>query len=802
MHPSFYFFFVLLLTSTTLCALNPQVNMMGLKVVGNQIRNQYNEQVKVIGMTRSGMEYACVQGKGASEGPLTLESVRTIMTWGVNTVRIPLNTNCWLGVNGANPGGQAYIQVVKDYVDLLTSCGLSVWLDLHWDGPTGKLATGQYPMPSKDYAVTFWRQVATMFASYSNVVFDLYNENFPCLNGYQGMTCTMPTCDGSNQVANTQAWLCWRDGGAACTGAPNSFTGMQTLVNTVRATGARNIIVLGGLHWAACLGPMMLTHMPADPLRQIVASYHPYKTHGCSTQSCWNNLIYPMVSSLPLVIGEFGQYDCGTEFIRQAMTWADQYGIGYIGYTWNTWACTAPAAITDYNGTPTVYGKGLKDHFLSVTTPRQMPSAYVCTGGVCGSPDPPMVQVPVGPVRIKSKATGKYLTVSSSKVLVASTSSQVTAAVFVVANVAGGVSIRSQASSQFVSSSTNADPLIASKAAASTWETFILIASGGCFAIQAASNGKLVAVSSASSTAGQLKATASVSSTDSSVVFCLESLSPVPLGSVSLQSRVNNKYIVVSSSKVLQATATSSSSAATFVSATGSGGTTLNHQASNMFVCADNTGASPLIANRAAASTWESFTLVSQSANCFYILSKANNMLVAVSTAAATKDTLIANVSPSATLDSAVVFCLSSPGTVPVVPPASSTSGTGNIPSTSSGASIISTTGAASFTSTTGANRGCSVAVSHLLSSSWLSGGVTVTQWNALLTNSGSSSVSVVFSLPPTVQIWNVDLVSGTTNRYTLPAYQGSLQPGASYAFGYVAEGSTPLSATILTPAC
>jgi hypothetical protein len=76
---------------------------------------------------------------------------------------------------------------------------------------------------------------------------------------------------------------------------------------------------------------------------------------------------------------------------------------------------------------------------------------------------------------------------------------------------------------------------------------------------------------------------------------------------------------------------------ATFDSVTTSGGgsgipigqvISLKSLANNLFVCADNAGASPLIANRTVASTWESFLVVDQGNGNVALRSLANNLYV------------------------------------------------------------------------------------------------------------------------------------------------------------------------------
>lgn len=51
--------------------------------------------------------------------------------------------------------------------------------------------------------------------------------------------------------------------------------------------------------------------------------------------------------------------------------------VSYLGWTWDStgppskWSCSSgPALITNYNGTPTAYGVGLKDHLASLAAAR------------------------------------------------------------------------------------------------------------------------------------------------------------------------------------------------------------------------------------------------------------------------------------------------------------------------------------------------------------------------------------------------------------------------------------------------
>ena len=50
--------------------------------------------------------------------------------------------------------------------------------------------------------------------------------------------------------------------------------------------------------------------------------------------------------------GEFGEYDCDTTYVSPFMTMADQYGIGYLGWSFNDYACGSPLSPRQHAGEP------------------------------------------------------------------------------------------------------------------------------------------------------------------------------------------------------------------------------------------------------------------------------------------------------------------------------------------------------------------------------------------------------------------------------------------------------------------
>jgi len=327
-------------------------SLQGLKVSGNQLVNGNGQVVKLRGVDRSGTEFACIGGYGIFDGPNDQASIDVIKTWKVNIIRVPLNEDCWLNINGVKPqyGGQNYQNAISNYVDLLNRNGIVAILDLHWAAPGSTPATAQTPMPDMDHSPTFWQQVAQKFANNSMAIFDLFNEPYPGNNAWDG---SVP-------------WTCWRDGGnCQAAGIQYTVAGMQLLVDTVRKTGATNVIICGGLAYSNSLG-MWMQYMPHDPLGQTIPSWHTYNFNRCINTQCWESDIAPLAAKFPIIASEIGENDCAGNFINTLLPWMDAHGLHYLAWTWNTWNCTTgPALITNYDGTPTGFGAPYKAYLLS-----------------------------------------------------------------------------------------------------------------------------------------------------------------------------------------------------------------------------------------------------------------------------------------------------------------------------------------------------------------------------------------------------------------------------------------------------
>ena len=330
----------------------------GLRVRGNRLVDGpgAGHPVQLRGVNRSGLEYACIQGWGFFDSPHAdqIDSramIAAMRSWRINVVRVPLNEDCWLGLGGPpRLRGQRYRRIVERYVRALGAAHLYVILDLHWSSPLAGGANGQEPMADAAHAPAFWHSVASALRSDHELIFDLFNEPYGI------------------------GWPCWRDGCRIppAGGEPGyRSVGMQQLVDTVRSAGATQPLMLGGLSYASDLSGWM-RFRPHDPLHQLIASEHNYGGLSPCESSCLAAVL-ATAGRVPVVFGELGETDCGRGYIDKEMAFADAHGIGYLGWAWDAgggWTCGGgPSLISSYDGRPTAYGAGLRDHLRALPPP-------------------------------------------------------------------------------------------------------------------------------------------------------------------------------------------------------------------------------------------------------------------------------------------------------------------------------------------------------------------------------------------------------------------------------------------------
>jgi len=320
----------------------PTVAEPSIAVRGNHLVNSNGQVVALHGVDISGTQWQCLYGH-AFYGPSNSASIAAMAAWHINAVRIPLNEDCWLGINGVRMGAHAYRKAIREYIHRLRTHGLYAILDLHWAAPGTILShigagfEGFFEMADESHAPAFWASVASYFKDDDSVLFDLFNE------------------------PNDISWSCWRNGCIAPRGYQTA--GMQQLVDAVRATGATQPVMVAGLEDAAEAGKAWLENRPTDPAGQLVASVHVYGQSGVNRFAANIGIV---AAQFPVIVGELGEMNCADDGLNTFLPWADSHGVSYLAWAWFIGGCASyPSLISNYNGTPTNFGLGYREHLLA-----------------------------------------------------------------------------------------------------------------------------------------------------------------------------------------------------------------------------------------------------------------------------------------------------------------------------------------------------------------------------------------------------------------------------------------------------
>ena len=243
--------------------------------------------------------------------------------WHMNVLRLPTCHVLWQ----ENPTG--YISRLQTAVQQANAAGLYVVLDSHDDHrcEPHAIASDTIHLPRADLE-GYWQAVATAFKNNPNVMYDVYNE---------------PVITGTSRDAYTNAdWQLWLNGGVR---NGETFIGMQQLVNTIRATGSRQIIMVEGYSFAETFNNIG-NNLVNDP--DIVYEIHDYGLLKPLAQI--NTDFGFMLPRFPIFIGEWaligggnsGQTNCANVAPSQAnavvlnfLHYMAQNNISWTAYSFN-----------------------------------------------------------------------------------------------------------------------------------------------------------------------------------------------------------------------------------------------------------------------------------------------------------------------------------------------------------------------------------------------------------------------------------------------------------------------------------
>ena len=335
----------------------PATKLPTLKVVGTQVVNSKQERVHL-----RGVNTACLEWTSDGEGHILTTIKTAIQDWHVNLIRLPLSQDRWFGkAPEQKDDGKAYRALVREVVDTCAAQNCYILLDLHWSdaGEWGQ-QIGQHAMPDQN-SLLFWKDCAKTYKNQPAVLFDLYNE------------------------PHDVSWDIWLHGGSVTEhDRQRNFTktypaaGMQEMLDAVRGTGAKNVVVAGGLDWAYDMSGFLAGKQLSDPKGNgVIYANHNYPFKG-DTFEQWLSKMEAATKQIPVIVSEFGGGggrrggQSGDVWIRRVLQALHDHD-----WDWTAWDLhpqAGPTLISDWNYTPTPnFGAYVKQELVGTLPPYTPP---------------------------------------------------------------------------------------------------------------------------------------------------------------------------------------------------------------------------------------------------------------------------------------------------------------------------------------------------------------------------------------------------------------------------------------------
>ncbi|MBI1309687.1 cellulase family glycosylhydrolase [bacterium] len=308
-----------------------------LHVVGNRLHDSRGREVWLQGVNAGGLETL------PADRQVIKSVVVAIDDWKANCVRVPIKDSFWYGHSDyQKDDGREYREIIDQVITLAANRGAYIVIDLH-----------RFRAPKQEHA-DFWKDFATVYKDNPAVLFDVFNE------------------------PHGISWDVWKNGGhvgpekgvdesAFLTEAEKKANqgfesiGMQGLVDAVRSTGAKNIVIAGGVFWCNDLSGIVQGYALDDRSGNgIMYSWHTYHWH-----TGWEEKVLPTAAKHPIFLGEVGADIHKMDFIpaedqEDPYTWVPDM-LGFIQkyrLNWTGWCLhpkASPVMISDWKYTPTPF---------------------------------------------------------------------------------------------------------------------------------------------------------------------------------------------------------------------------------------------------------------------------------------------------------------------------------------------------------------------------------------------------------------------------------------------------------------
>jgi endoglucanase len=308
-----------------------------LHVVGNKILNKEGKEVWLQGVNIMSLDWN-PQGER-----ILLSTKVAIEEWKANIIRLAVKENYWFGKDSSQKdGGKAYRELVDATINLAANRGAYVLLDLH-----------RYKAPQAEHA-DFWKDAATRYKDHPALVFDMFNE------------------------PHGTSWEVWKSGGFVPVkkeGVDETAflteeekiknnvgfrsIGMQGLLDAIRSTGAKNVVLAGGLDYGYDLSGIAKGFALDDKGGNGII----YGSHIYPWKKGYQEKVLVIADKYPILSGENGANTKKISFIPEnqqedAATWVprflgmvQKYHLHWTGFSFHPKA--SPILISDWDYTPT-----------------------------------------------------------------------------------------------------------------------------------------------------------------------------------------------------------------------------------------------------------------------------------------------------------------------------------------------------------------------------------------------------------------------------------------------------------------
>lgn len=310
-----------------------------LHVQGNQVLDSKGRPVWLQGVNAGGLESLAVDRHVMKSAQVAVDE------WKANIIRLPINEAFWFGKTSLQKdGGAAYRENIDRIVTLVANRGAYLLLDLH-----------RFRAPKQEHA-EFWKDAAAHFQNHPAVLFDLFNEphgiDWPVWKSGGFVSEKKEGVDESTFLTEEEKIK---------NNAGFHSIGMQALVDAVRGTGARNIVLASTLFWSNDLTGVANGYALEDKTGNgIMYAWHNYNWH-----KGWEAKVLPVAAKYPVLVGEVGADTHKMSFIPEQdqedpYTWVPDM-LGFIQkykLHWTGWCFhpkATPVMISDWDYTPTPY---------------------------------------------------------------------------------------------------------------------------------------------------------------------------------------------------------------------------------------------------------------------------------------------------------------------------------------------------------------------------------------------------------------------------------------------------------------